>query len=221
VIAAQGEALSNMELFRRLARRFGFDEPCFCDSDDELMRQAFAAVDPSIAARADGAALDMSDYAQPAMLRGTGFNTPSGRIELYSQAMQERCGQGVPRFAALAGGREFLLVTPASEQRVNSTFGGIGSQRADLQCEINPADAARHGIHEGDRLVLYNDQGELVLPARVSDDVRPGTLYVPKGAWIADSPTGLTANALLPGLREPAIGGACYYDCSVDIRRAG
>jgi hypothetical protein len=51
--------------------------------------------------------------------------------------------------------------------------------------------------------------------------VRPGTLYVPKGAWLASSPAGISANGLLPGHQEPAIGGACYYDCSVDIRRAG
>ena len=49
--------------------------------------------------------------------------------------------------------------------------------------------------------------------------MRPGTLFVPKGAWLASSRTGVTANALIPGYREAAIGGACYYDCSVDLRR--
>jgi anaerobic selenocysteine-containing dehydrogenase len=40
-IAPLGEALPNTELFRRLARRMGFSEACFTDSDDDLCRQAF------------------------------------------------------------------------------------------------------------------------------------------------------------------------------------
>jgi anaerobic selenocysteine-containing dehydrogenase len=220
VLPPQGEALSNMELFRRLAARFGFDEPCFGDSDETLARQALAVDDDTLPERAAGAAVDMQAYAEPGMLRGAAFTTPSGRIELYSAAMEDSCGQGVPRFLPLTERRAFLLVSPASERRVNSTFGGLAAQQRDLACEMHPADAAAAGIDDGDAVVLYNDQGELQLPARISDAVRRGTLYVPKGAWIADSPTGNTVNALIPGHRETAIGGACYYDCSVDMRRA-
>ncbi len=220
VVNAQGEALSNMELFRRLAKRFGFDEPCFKDSDDELARQVLGALEPELGEALHNGAVDMLEHAEPAMLRGAAFTTPSGKIELYSQAMEDHCGQGVPAYQALASRRRFVVVSPASEQRVNSTFGGLDSQQRDLQCEIHPADAQSLGINTGDPVVLYNDAGELHLPARITDDVRPGTLFVPKGAWIADSPTGNTANALIPGDREAAIGGACYYDCTVDLRPA-
>ncbi len=170
--------------------------------------------------RAERGAVDMSDHAEPAMLRGGEFTTPSGRIELYSDAMEAHCGQGVPRYLALSERRRFILVSPASEQRVNSTFGGLASQQRDLQCEIHPQDADEFGIGDGDLIVLYNDGGEVQLPASLTDAVRPGTLFVPKGAWIADSATGCTANALIPGDREAAIGGACYYDCTVDLRLA-
>ena len=54
----------------------------------------------------------------------------------------------------------------------------------------------------------------------MTDSVRPGTVYVPKGAWINDSPTGQTINALIPGHKADLAGGACYYDCTVDIESA-
>ena len=40
VIPPVGESLPNTEIFRRLAARFGFDEPCFKDTDAELMDAA-------------------------------------------------------------------------------------------------------------------------------------------------------------------------------------
>jgi anaerobic selenocysteine-containing dehydrogenase len=162
----------------------------------------------------------MSDRAEPAMLRGGAFTTPSGRIELYSETMQGHCGQGVPTFQPLPDQRAFILVTPASEQRVNSTFGGIASQQSDLRCEIHPADAKARGVEDGRNVTLYNERGAITLPAAISDAVRPGTLFVPKGAWLASVRGDGTANALIPGHQEAAIGGACYYDCSVDLRPA-
>ncbi|WOJ98005.1 molybdopterin-dependent oxidoreductase [Congregibacter brevis] len=218
VLPSQGESVSNMELFRRLGTRFGFSEPAFQDSDDALIEQAFASINSAIPAQADGKALDMTPYAEPAMLRGGVFTTPSGRIELYSETMEEHCGQGLPRYLDSPDKRDFVLVTPASELRTNSTFGGLKDQQRDIVCEIHSADAAEQGIEDGESIELHNERATVQLTARVTDDVRPGTLYVPKGAWIADSPTGYTVNALLPGHQESAIGGACYYDCGVDIR---
>ncbi|MEM1187403.1 MAG: molybdopterin-dependent oxidoreductase [Pseudomonadota bacterium] len=220
VIPTQGDALSNMELFRRLARRFGFDEPCFGDSDNDLARQALTTDDPTLLDRALLGAVDMQTHAEDSMLRGGVIDTPSGRIELYSDAMDAHCGQGVPQFTALKERRAFLVVSPASEQRVNSTFGGMHSQQSDIRCEVNPEDAAALRIEEGQRVMLSNDAGEIQLPAHLSADVRRGTLYVPKGAWIVEDGGVGTINALIPGHQEAAIGGACYYDCSVDLRPA-
>ncbi|MCV5217067.1 hypothetical protein OFC53_38165, partial [Escherichia coli] len=48
-IAPLGEARPNTEIFRQLAARMGFDEPCFADSDEALVRQAFAREDVDFA----------------------------------------------------------------------------------------------------------------------------------------------------------------------------
>ena len=46
VIRRVGESLPNTEIFRRLAARFGFDDPIFRESDTELMDAAFADAAP-------------------------------------------------------------------------------------------------------------------------------------------------------------------------------
>lgn len=38
-----GESLDNNELFRRLAKRMGYDEPCFDQSDEDMIREV---IDP-------------------------------------------------------------------------------------------------------------------------------------------------------------------------------
>ena len=220
VIPEQGEAISNMELFRRLAQRFGFTEPCFNDSDEELAQQAFEGQTAALFDETLEHAVDMEDHAEPGMLRGGEFTTPSGRIELFSQAMEDHGGQGVPKYLPLNGSERFQLVTPASEQRVNSTFGGLASQQRDLVCEMNPRDAADLGVTDGMQVALRNSSGVVYLPAKLSSDIRENTVYVPKGAWLDDADNAMTCNALIPGDREVAIGGACYYDCTVDITPA-
>ncbi len=222
-IEPQGEALPNTEIFRRLAARFGFDEACFGDSDEMLMDQALpegeAALDgvrPS--ELSTGQAIDMSDA--PSLLRGLPPATPSGKIELYSESLAQQRGLGVPRFRELQRSGRYVLVSPASEHRINSTLGGVGGHDRDLLCEMHPEDAAVEGFNDGERIRLFNAQGNVELALSITDKVRPGTLYVPKGAWLESCATGQTVNALIPGHQEEQADGACYYDCTVDAEPA-
>ena len=94
VIPPVGKSLPNTEIFRKLAARFGFDEPCFKTSDRELMDEA---VDPSDRALRGTRpseipttkALRMAyDEARPLALFDTVMPaTPSGKIELASEVL--------------------------------------------------------------------------------------------------------------------------------------
>lgn len=88
-IAPQGEAVSNTELFRRLARTMGFDEDCFRLSDEELVELAYDWSHPAMA----GVTLERllrEGYARLALPAADayaphaegGFPTPSGKVEL-------------------------------------------------------------------------------------------------------------------------------------------
>jgi anaerobic selenocysteine-containing dehydrogenase len=152
------------------------------------------------------------------LLRGATLDTPSGKIELYSTTLERECGEGLPRYRPLETDRQFILVSPASEKRTNSTFGGVQDHDSDLAVEMHFEDAAQLSLHEGQSVSLYNHQGEVVIPLHISDKVKSGTLYVPKGAWLRSCANGQSVNALIPGHRADIAGGACYNDATVDVK---
>ncbi len=229
VIPCVGDSLPNTEIFRRLAARFGFDEPLFKDDDAALMDAAMDAEDPRLQGfrpsqlPADRALLIAADDGEALiMCKSVTPRTPSGKIELFSQDLEDRFGYGVPRYAAVARDLPFALISPSSSKRTNATFGGCSESQGPEGVEINPADAAARGISQGDELKVRNAQGAVHLMARITDAVRPGVLYSPKGAWLASSPTGQTVNALIPSdLRTDIEDGVCYNETFVEIERVG
>jgi biotin/methionine sulfoxide reductase len=48
---------------------------------------------------------------------------------------------------------------------------------------INPADAAKRGIADGDIVRLFNARGACLAAAKVTDDIRAGVVQLPTGAW--------------------------------------
>jgi anaerobic selenocysteine-containing dehydrogenase len=225
VIEPVGESLPNIEIFRRLGRRFGFDDSVFEATDDELCELAVDWSDPRI--RLDSAAdlgvhdaIDLAPKGTPTVLRGLSPDTPSGRAELYSKSLEEKRGEGLPSYRPLERSHEFLLVSPASDRRTNSTFGGVEALDEETCVEMNPVDAERHALRDGQRVRLTNEGGEVVLLLRTTPAVRTGTVYVAKGSWLRTSETGQTINALIPGHRTDLGDGACYYDAQVDIQPA-
>lgn len=224
-IPCVGEGLPNTEIFRRLAARFGYDDPIFKESDAELMDAAMDGDDPRMQGfkpsqipldRAlemtaqDGGELIMCDTVMP--------TTPSGKIELFSSDLEQRFGYGVPRFEVVEQTRPYVLITPSSTKRINATFGGCEESRGLEVLELHPDDATANGIKSGDVVTISNDLGAVALEAFVSDAVRPGVFYSPKGPWFRSSPTGMTTNALIPSdIRSDIERGACYNETFVDI----
>lgn len=84
-----GEAVSNSELFRRLARAMGFEDPFFYRDDEQLMRESMLWDHPSLQGitleglRATGyARLSLPAHDRYAPHAEGGFPTPSGKVEL-------------------------------------------------------------------------------------------------------------------------------------------
>ena len=81
-----------------------------------------------------GDALIMCDTVMPA--------TPSGKIELFCQDLEDRFGYGVPRFEPVEKRYPLSVISSSSSKRTNATFGaGEPSQGLEI-VEIHPDDAA-------------------------------------------------------------------------------
>jgi anaerobic selenocysteine-containing dehydrogenase len=230
VIPPLGESLPNTEVFRRLAARFGFTEPCFAADDAALMDDAVDIADPRLGgvrpseiptrralqmAGSDGKPLVLFDNVFPA--------TPSRKIELKSEALAQRWGTAavLPAWREREAAYPLMLISPASDKRISSTLGDLAASRKAPPLLMNPTDAARRSLAHGSQVRVWNDRGEVVLRLTVTDAVRPGVVASEKGAWLMTSPTGQTISALVSAdLKADLAEGACFNDTPVEVSRA-
>jgi anaerobic selenocysteine-containing dehydrogenase len=223
VIPPVGESLPNTEIFRRLAARFGYTEPAFQESDAELMDAALDLDDPRMhGLRASRVPIDRAirmEYAgqEPVLFQNVVPRTPSGKIELESATLGARYGAALPGYRPLASPYPLTLITPASDKRITSTFGGLAASDATPVLEMNAADAAARGLVDGAEVTVWNDLGRVVLPLRITAAIRPGVVSSEKGAWLRTSPNGQTVSALAPAHKADLADGACYNDARVEV----
>jgi len=230
VIPPLGESLPNTEIFRRLAARFGFSEPCFEATDAELMDDAVDPADP----RLDGVrpseipirrALQMTGAdGRPLVLFDNVFpGTPSGKIELKSEALAARWGQAalLPDWREREASHSLMLISPASDRRISSTLGDLAGSRETPPLLMNPEDAAQRSLGHGSDVKVWNERGEVILRLAVTDAVRPGVVASEKGAWLMTSRTGQTISALVSAdLKADLAEGACFNDTPVEVALA-
>lgn len=236
-IAPISEAKCNTDVFRLLAERMGFDEPCFRDTDEEIAAQAIATTHPRFAGitlerlKADGwARLSIPDEYAP--FAEGGFATPSGKCELYSEALARLGHDPLPAYIPpsesvesspeLAERFPLALITPPAHSFLNSTFANVPRLvRAEREPSVlvHPADAASRGVADGDLVSVFNDRGACTLRAVVTEDAREGVAVAPSVWWNKLSPDGRNANQTTSQALTDLGGGATFYDNLVEIAR--
>ncbi|MEX1036663.1 MAG: molybdopterin-dependent oxidoreductase [Sneathiella sp.] len=223
VIEPVGESLPNTEIFRRLAAKFGFNEDIFKASDKELMDDAIDGSDPRLKGYRPseipvGTALSMERGGEDTILfLNATPATPSGKVELKSGYLRDKFGQEIPTYHPVAESLPLSLVTPSSNKMITSTFGGVKANDDVPDLEMHPEDAAARGLEDGMRVKVYNDLGEVFLPLKISENVRPGVLYSPKGSWFRTTTNNQTVSALAPTTKADLSEGACFNDCRVEV----
>jgi anaerobic selenocysteine-containing dehydrogenase len=227
VIRPVGESLPNTEIFRRLAARFGFDDACFAATDAELIDDAvdpddprLGGVRPSRISTTEALQMKGPDGRDLVLFENVFPATPSGRIELASEALAARWGgpARLPSWRNGEGEYPLMLISPASDKRISSTLGGLAPSAAPPVLRVHPEDAGERGLRSGMEVRVWNGRGEVILPLLVTDAVRPGVVACEKGAWLATSRTGQTISALVSAeMRADLAEGACFNDTRVEV----
>jgi anaerobic selenocysteine-containing dehydrogenase len=165
------------------------------------------------------AALSMQFNDSDAMLFTTTFpKTPSGKIELQSAYLERTYRAPLPTFRPVESSYPLTLISPASDKRTTSTFGGL-RYSDEAWIDMHPQDAAIRRLTDGMMVRLWNDLGEVHLRIRVTEDVRPGVVSSLKGAWFRTSDNGQTVSALVPSHYADLCEGACFNDARVEVAR--
>jgi anaerobic selenocysteine-containing dehydrogenase len=237
-IAPLGEAKPNTEVFRLLAAAMGFDEPCFRDSDEDLIRQALDSDDPRLAGltferlqREGYAKLNLGDDFRP--FAEGGYGTPGGKLSFFAAAM---AAEGFDPLPAFTPPRESALADPDRSARyplrllsikahhfLNSTFTNVPSLARDAgprYVELHPEDATARGLADGQQVRVFNDRGEFRALARLSDAVRPGVAMTPFGYWRRTSPDRSAVNATTSQAVTDLGAGPTFHDNQVEVEAA-
>lgn len=230
-VAAPGECKSNVEIFRLLAKRMGFADPCFDDSEDDMIRTLLDSEHPFIRGitleqleRDHSVRLNVAHNGDPFQpFAHGGFGTPSGKCEFRAETLDF-----TPPIESRAGDPDLLakypleLISPKNDDNMNSTFGDRpDTDRQTASVVIHPDDAAPRGIADADQVRLFNGRGASILTARVAAAVKRGVVSAPSVRWPKKSPGGRGINSLASERLTDQGGGPTFYSCLVQVEKIG
>ncbi|MDP1893213.1 MAG: molybdopterin oxidoreductase family protein [Hydrogenophaga sp.] len=222
-IAPLGQARTNTDIFRALAARMGFDDPCFADDDLQLCRTAFGdAVSFETLLEHGHATLPLPD----APFAHGGFPTASGRCTFFSPRLAAQGQDGLPdhlpNFETAGSSPHYPLamISPPARNFLNSTFVNVKSLR-DMEgeplLEMHADDAGARGIQNGHLVRVFNDRGEYRCKVKVSPRARPGVVNGLGVWWRKLGPSGTNVNELTSQKLTDMGHGPVFYDCLVEV----
>jgi anaerobic selenocysteine-containing dehydrogenase len=224
-VAPLGQAKPNTQIFRELAQRMGFDDPCFADDDEALARQAFdwSRIGTSFEALRERGWASLPLAAAP--FADGGFPTVNGKAQV------DGAGLGVPDHVpnhesvlstpALARRFPLAMISPPARHFLNSSFVNVRSLRAiegEPIVEIHADDASTRGIVTGMAVRVFNERGEYRCTAEVSARARRGVVIGLGVWWRKFGVDGTNVNELTSQRLTDIGRGPTFYDCLVDVQ---
>jgi len=155
------------------------------------------------------------------------FNTPSGKIELFSKTAQGSWGvDPLPTYEPIIKEESIKkdkyplhLLSPNTKNRIHSQFGNLEAIKqfeSEPYAVISASDAKKRGINEGDKIRIFNDRGEVITKAKLNFSIKKGCVVYYNGWWLQE---GGTPNLLSKG-RETDMGyGTAFHDCLVEVEK--
>ena len=227
-----GECLPHTEIFRRLARAMGLEEPALYDDDLTLARTLVESGDPTL----EGVTVERLrregwvrlGHPHPLVPFASGFPTPSGKLELYSERAAAAGHDPLPGYTppaeaaepgerpARADRRRIALVPELDVRQRRPPRAPAGEPTVAL----HPDDAAARGLVAGERVRVGNERGSFEALLAVGESARPGVAATTKGYWPKLLAGGVNMNEATEERDADLGGGAVFHDCSVWVERA-
>jgi len=236
VVEPAGEVKPETEIYYLLGTRLGFPE--------EVLGKEFPVSNGQVDQWLENRLKDFPGLSMEALKKGPvlapgiqkvafedlTFQTPSGKIELYSEQAAEKWGvDRLPTysetFETTSGSgkgqqKQFYFLTPNIKNRIHSQFGNLPViKQFDPEpfLDMNPEDAEKLEIREGGWVRVFNEYGALEIKVRFRYGMRKGCLSFPNGWWISEGGGG----NFLSAPRETDMGhGTAFHDNLVYVEKA-
>jgi anaerobic selenocysteine-containing dehydrogenase len=238
-----GECRSNVEVFRALAERMGFEEECFRESVDQMIDAALESDHPWLRGidrlRLEREGHVRLGFEKQLSVHGSQFSnfflpfargnfaTASGKAELYSETLKAQGLDPVVHFEPPSESRHngkakafpLELLARKADNFLNSTFSNLPAIQEMEEVgllEMNAADAEARRIADGDRVRVFNRRGDIFLKARVDGAVQPGVVCA-QLHWAKLGPEGRNINVLTSEKLTDLGNSATFYSVLVEV----
>jgi len=208
VIERMGECKTDWEIGNLFAEKLGYED--FDNFTDDQWLRIFVEKNPEYAQhikdydkfKKDG--IHRVEMEEPYVAfrkqiedpENNPFNTPSGKIEIFSQRLADLDDPmipPVPKYITSAEDRNdpliekfpLQLLSPHPRVRAHSSLQNVDwlMEVEPHAVSINPVDAEPRGIRDGDEVYVFNDRGKLAIKAWVTKRIIPGVVSIYEGAY--------------------------------------
>lgn len=217
VIAPLGEAKPNEEVFALLGQAMGWNDRAFQEDTEAYLRRAVKAVGGIKNLHFEKLQQERIAFFDFPGLTPIQFVTSfpwtsDGKAHLSPSELGDNPFEYLEDHA---NGFPLALISPATDKLISSTLGEYNLP--ELFLYIHPVDAQKRSLQSGDQARVFNQYGEVHCRIKVSAQICPGVVSMPKGAWRKASNNGQTANALAPDTISAVGDGACFNDARVEV----
>ncbi len=242
VIEPLGESVRNSELFRKLAERMEYVEEgdnAFTQTDEEIIQDVLfdeGEHNPLM----EG--IKFEDIQKKGFVRANtssdrrnfiknGWPTPSGKIDIYCEALKEQGVDPLPSYVSEIEGQEdpkrkkypLQVLSSAAHYFIGDSFQSVPRLQAMMSrptVELNAEEASQRDIKDGDLCKLYNERGETYAYAVIVDGMLAGMCSTQKQYKGSNTPGGVNINALNSEVLTDFGNSPTFYSCLVEIEKA-
>jgi anaerobic selenocysteine-containing dehydrogenase len=241
IIEPLGESVRNSELFRMLAKKMGYDQDtdnAFTQTDEEIIRDIL--VQDEVNPLMEGITFEnlkkngwwrANTESERRNFMKNGWPTPSGKIEIFSEALKEEGVDPLPTYVPEIEGQEdpkrdqypLQVLSSASHYFIGDSFQAVPRLQAMMSrptVELSPDEAAKRNLQDGDLCRLYNDRGETYAYAVIIEGMLSGMCSTQKQFKGSNTPGGVNINALNSEMLTDFGNSPTFYSCLVEVEKA-
>ncbi|MGD0581638.1 MAG: molybdopterin-dependent oxidoreductase [Bacteroidales bacterium] len=230
ILETEGESLPESEIYYHLAKLMGLDIP-----EDMLPPPGNEYTERWLEKRIKGYSDIGLDELRKGPVLAPGlkiiayedlrFDTPSGKIELYSKRIRELWDSSpYPMYNPIDDHADetrypLLFISPNTSSRIHSQFGNLDVIRINTDApaaEISVSDAEERGVMTGDTIRLFNDRGSVTSTAKITGRLKPGLVVLHNGIWRDEG----GGSNFLTAPEETDIGhGAAFHGKRIEVEK--
>lgn len=230
-IEPMGECMSDIMFWVEMGKKMGYGQYFPWTRDEEVLDEVLKKADCSVAElqEANPRGLFIMEKNEPRRYEKEGFNTPSRKVEFYSEKMARYGYDPLPTYHEpvegpvstpelykqypFIGGTGARVVQYYHSQQRN--ISGLRRVCPDPVAEIENKAATKLGIKDGEWVIIESPRGSIKMKAKLNAGMFPGTVWMPHG-WSGESNVNILTDDIA---RDPLSGNSNYRSFLCRVRK--